>query len=74
MPDCGVRVGQVWASIDWRDEKNGQRQHRLVVSVSQTSAELLTSGQKTTSRVLLRHGKDGVTIARHRLVEEAADA
>jgi hypothetical protein len=68
-----VRVGQIWASTDWRDVKNGKRQSRLVVSVSQTSAELLTPGQKTTSRVLLRHRRGHSTIERHRLVEEAPD-
>jgi hypothetical protein len=64
-----VRVGQVWASNHRRDREDGKRQCRLVVGIDALAAELLTPGERTSTRVQLhRSGIKG-----YRLVEEAPD-
>jgi hypothetical protein len=68
-----VRVGQVWASNHLGDRKAGKRQQRLVVSVAPTHAELLTPGERTSTKVKLRISGDRSTIPGYRLIEEPQD-
>lgn len=77
MNTPGVRVGQVWASIDKRDIRLGARQHRTVTKVHTLNnngkrvAFLETRGSRLTGSFavqLKKHADGSEYIDRHRLV------
>jgi hypothetical protein len=65
-----VEVGQVWASNHRGDRDRGERQERHVVDVDHRYAWLLTPGQKTPTRVLLRVPGSRSTVKNYRLVRD----
>jgi len=78
LDNAGVKVGQIWASTDHRDVKNGWRQRREVTAVvyppdTRASnapygiAYLHTEGSRFTGSFGVRIAKNG-KIERHRLV------
>ena len=56
-----VRVGQRWASMDWRDEIKNKRQSLEVVDVTPDYCHLLNLATGKTTRISLQRMKPGST-------------